>query len=113
MNKRLCDRLLLLGSLLVLAFVACAPASADEAPARRRHHRYDSCWLPPERHVIEVVRYGYIYIINGFRFTAPAPCPGWVAGDRIWLLEGSWHAVCDVAVFYNATRCNTCALLCG
>jgi hypothetical protein len=112
MNKRLRDRLLV-GSVLVLALVACAPGSADEGPARRRHPRYEGCWLPPERHVIEVVRYGYVYIINGFRFTAPGPCPGWVAGDRIWLLEGSWHAACDVAVFYNATRCNTCALSCG
>ena len=72
MNRRLRDRLLV-GSVLVLALVACAPGSADEGPARRRHPRYEGCWLPPERHVIEVVRYGYIYIINGFRFTAPGP----------------------------------------
>ena len=98
-------------SACALVLLACQAALADGMPYQPYRHR--GFYLPPERHVIEVVRYGHVYIINGFRFVAPSSCPGWTAGDRIWLLEGSWHAACDVAVFYNATRCNTCALLCG
>ena len=45
----------------------------------RYHHRY---YLPPERHVIEVVQppYSGNFIINGTRFTAKtAACTRWAA----------------------------------
>jgi len=53
----------------VLAILACRPALAAEYG---RHVR-----LPPERHVIELVRppYSGSFIMNGVYFTAKSACP--------------------------------------
>jgi len=83
--------------------------------ADHRYHRHYPV-LPPERHVIEIVRgaYGSAFIINGARFSAKtAACTGWVAGDRIQLLAGSWNGACAEAVFRNVTRRQTCEMWCG
>jgi hypothetical protein len=104
---------------LVLALIAWPARSADldYRPARAHHHHYHySQWLPPERHVIEVVRgaRGPSFIINGANFTAKtAACIGWTAGDRVRLRAGSWHGACVDATFYNATRRRTCEMWCA
>ena len=109
------------GRWILTAILACSSLSAvcaadfDSRPAHRHRHHYRG-YLPPERHVIEVVRgaYGYSYVINGANFHAKSPaCTGWLAGDRIKLLAGSWHAACIDAVFYNATRHRSCEMWCG
>jgi hypothetical protein len=75
-------------STFALATLIAAPALADGmdyAPRRYYQPRY---YLPPERHVIEVVRppWSGNFIINGARFTAlTGACFGWAAGDRIRL----------------------------
>jgi len=73
--------------------------------------------LPPERHVIEIVKNAYSdrFIINGARFTAKTPfCGGnWLAGERVALLSGEIHGFCVDAVFYNATRRQACEVWCG
>ena len=117
MKSRLCRY----GVALILAPSALPGAQAAELQYRhhaRVHHHY---WhrhivLPPERHVIEVVRgaYGPSFVINGANFTAKtAACTGWVAGDRIKLLAGSWHGACADAAFYNVTRHRACEMWCG
>jgi len=103
---------------LALALIAGPVQSADltVGPVHAYHHHHYSLALPPERHVIEVVRgaYGPSFIINGARFTAKTPaCLGWTAGDRITLLAGSWHGVCVDAAFHNVTRHRTCEMWCG
>jgi hypothetical protein len=102
-------------SAFILALLMCAPALADgmEYAPRRYPQRF---YLPPERHVIEVVQppWSGNFIINGARFTARTPaCYGWVAGEQITLLAGDWNARCDVAVFYNLNRRNSCEMWCG
>ena len=101
-----------------LTLASAAPTFADEDYPRYRrypiyrHHLY----LPPERHVIEVVQppSSGNFIINGTRFTAlTAACLHWAAGERIKLLAGDWHGRCIEAVFYNATRRSTCRMRCG
>ena len=72
-------------------------------------------YLPPERHVIEVVQppYSGNFIINGRRFTAKsAACFNWVAGERIRLLDGDWNGRCVEATFYNVWRRSTCVTWC-
>jgi hypothetical protein len=91
----------------VLAILTCRPALSAG-----RH------WpnLPPERHVIELVRppYSGSYIINGARFSAEtAACAVWNAGERITLLAGDWHGRCGDAVFYNVMRHRACRMWCG
>jgi hypothetical protein len=109
------------GRWILAAVLACSGLSAigaadyDSASARTHHHHYRG-YLPPERHVIEVVRgaRGYAFVINGANFHAKSTaCTGWLAGDRIKLLAGSWHAACVDAVFYNATRHRSCEMWCG
>ena len=61
-----------LGSALALGVLTCQPAFADGmeySPPRYYQYRH---YLPPERHVIEVVQppYSGNFIINGARFTA-------------------------------------------
>jgi hypothetical protein len=112
-----------LGRWILAAALACLTVSAvfaadtDSRPVRaRHHHHYYRGYLPPERHVIEVVggARGYAFIINGAHFRAKTTaCGGWLAGDRIKLLAGSWHAACVDAVFYNATRRRSCEMWCG
>jgi hypothetical protein len=102
---------------LALAIVTCGPALSAELGLEGPHtvqttrHR-----LPPERHVIEVVRppYSGAYIINGTPFTAAsAACADWNAGERITLLAGDWHGRCVGAVFYNVARHRSCQMWCG
>ena len=80
---------------------------------RYRVHR--GFYLPPERHVVEVVqppRSGN-FIINGARFTGiSASCLSWAAGERIALVQGDWHGRCVTAVFYNFHRRSTCETWC-
>jgi hypothetical protein len=89
---------------------------ADEMPPLRHwrpRHRWH--YLPPARHVVEVVQppYSGNFIINGIRFTGmTAACLRWTAGDRITLLAGDWHGHCITAVFYNFRRHSTCQTWC-
>jgi hypothetical protein len=95
----------------VLAILACCQPGLAAENARHARHS-----LPPERHVIELVRppYSGSYIINGATFTAAtAACAGWNAGDRITLLAGDWHGRCVGAVFYNVARHRACQMWCG
>jgi hypothetical protein len=107
---------------LVFILAPLAIAGAQAADLEYRHHTWvHRHWhrhivLPPERHVIEVVRgaHGPSFVINGANFTAKgAACRGWVAGDRIKLLAGSWHGACVDAAFYNLSRHRTCEMWCG
>jgi hypothetical protein len=84
----------------------------------RRYRHYNPTYyiyLPPERHVIEVVQppWSGNFIINGARFTAKTPaCWRWAAGERIRLLAGDWNGQCIDAVFYNMTLRSTCEMWC-
>ena len=103
-----------LASACVLAVATCQPALADgmQYTPYRYHQRY---YLPPERHVIEVVQppYSGNFIINGARFTAKtAACTRWAAGERIKLIAGDWHGACVDAVFYNFHWHQTCEMWC-
>jgi hypothetical protein len=96
--------------------ILAAPAFADEGPSHHYYHHHHHHHLPPERHVVEVVRppYSGNFIINGYHFTAKHhTCKSWVAGDRIKLIDGDWHAQCDEAVFYNLTQGSSCEMWCG
>ena len=102
------------GIALALAVSMCAPALADGEYRRYRSYSH-SIYLPPERHVIEVVQppASGRFIINGTRFTAKtAACLPWAAGERIKLVAGDWNGRCVDAVFYNATRHATCEMWC-
>ena len=102
-------------STFALATLIAAPALADGmdyAPRRYYQPRY---YLPPERHVIEVVQppWSGNFIINGTRFTGKTPaCWRWAAGERIRLIAGDWNGQCIDAVFYNATLRSTCEMWC-
>ena len=100
-------------TVFVLVALVCEPAFADGMTYRRHYRAYHSA---PERHVVEVVQppYSGNFIINGARFVGLTPaCLRWVAGDRIRLVAGDWHARCVDAVFYNYTRRSTCQTSCG
>jgi hypothetical protein len=105
-----------LGSALALGVLTCQPAFADGmeySPPRYYQYRH---YLPPERHVIEVVQppYSGNFIINGARFTAKtAACWRWAAGERIRLVAGDWNGRCVDAVFYNFYRHSTCEMWCS
>jgi len=102
-----------LASACALVLVAWQAALADGMPYQPYRHR--GFYLPPERHVIEVVRppYSANFIINGARFVGRSPaCWSWAAGERIKLLAGDWNARCDYAVFYNFYRRSTCEMWC-
>ncbi len=100
----------------MLAILACQPAlAADYQPAVGTDYRSHSR-LPPERHVIEVVRppYSGSFIINRAAFTATTPaCWRWTAGERVTLLAGDWNGRCVGAVFYNVARHQSCEMWCG
>jgi len=99
----------------VLSVLVCQPAFAD-GMTYRKHYHYRTYRLAPERHVVEVVQppYSGNFIINGARFVGRTPaCLRWVAGDRIRLVAGDWHARCVDAVFYNYSRRSTCQTSCG
>ena len=103
---------------VVLAGMLCGPAvSAELGEVAPAPHAYAGHYgLPPERHVLEMVNFssfGLRFLINGHYFRAdPLACPGWVAGDRVTLVAGEWHAYCATAVFHDVTRHRTCRLEC-
>ncbi len=107
---------------VLLALGIAESASADEftGPGMRKHHhwirhRYHHFALPPERHVIEVVRHAYStqFIINGLPFIGTNACAlGWAAGQQVRLRAGSWHGACAVAVFYNVPLRQSCPMWC-
>jgi hypothetical protein len=115
--------------LSVLAFalaalgVGLAQAAEVEGPKVRhivRHRQVaypHAIVLPPERHVIEIVKNAYSdrFIINGARFSAKSPAcvNGWLAGEPVQLLSGEIHGACWDAVFYNAKRRQACEMWCG
>jgi hypothetical protein len=103
-------------SAFALVLLMGVPAFADGMEISRPRYRHYGIYLPPERHVIEVVRppYSANFIINGARFVGRSPaCWSWAAGERIKLLAGDWNARCDYAVFYNFYRRSTCEMWCG
>jgi len=101
---------------LVLATSMSLPALADGEYRWYRHYNPSYyIYLPPERHVIEVVQppWSGNFIINGTRFTAKTPaCWRWAAGERIRLLAGDWNGQCIDAVFYNMTLRSVCEMWC-
>jgi hypothetical protein len=101
---------------LVLAAAMSLPALADGEYRRHRYYQpHYYIYLPPERHVIEVVQppWSGNFIINGTRFTGKTPaCWRWAAGERIRLLVGDWNGQCIDAVFYNMTLRSTCEMWC-
>jgi hypothetical protein len=102
-----------LASACALVVLACQATLADGMQYQPYRHR--GFYLPPERHVIEVVQppYSGNFIINGTAFTAKtAACTRWAAGERIRLIAGDWHGRCVDAVFYNYYWRNTCAMWC-
>jgi hypothetical protein len=99
-------------SACVLAAAVCGPALADGTQYSRHYHRH---YLPPERHVIEVVQppWSGNFIINGARFTGRSPaCFNWAAGERIKLIYGDWNGRCTEAAFYNFYRHSKCEMSC-
>jgi hypothetical protein len=104
--------MLKLVSVMALTLLSSAPILADGMPSHRYRHRH---YLPPERHVVEVVQPpgSGNFIINGAHFTGRTrACLRWAAGERIKLLSGDWHGACVVAVFYNFNRRSRCETWC-
>jgi hypothetical protein len=104
------------GALGLAAVLLCQSALADGMSTRRYRSHYYRYVLPPERHVVEVVRppWSGNFIINGRPFTGVTPaCFRWAAGEPIRLLAGDWHGRCAEATFYNLLRRDTCTVLCG
>ncbi len=93
------------------ALLLCQPASADEAGyTRHRHRHYVSA-----HHVVELVAppFSGQLVINGFRYDGVAPaCLGWVPGQPVRLVSGSWFGDCVNATFYNVSQRNTCQTVC-
>jgi hypothetical protein len=102
-----------LASACALVLLACQTVLGDGMSYQP--YRYRGFYLPPERHVIEVVQppYSGNFIINGTAFTAKtAACTRWAAGERIRLIAGDWHGRCVDAVFYNYYRRSSCEMWC-
>ena len=108
---------------MVSSWFTAQPSQAAELLRPARHHRTyvihhyvsHAIVLPPERHVIEVVRHAYStdFIINGARWSGISACSyGWVAGEQVRLLEGEWHGACTTARFYNVPRHMSCEMTC-
>ncbi len=107
-------------TLAVLGMGLSHAAEIEGAKERHvvRHRAYrHAIVLPPERHVIEIVKNSYSdrFIINGARFSAKAPActGGWLAGEPVRLLSGEPHGYCTDAVVYNAMRRRACEMWCG
>src|SRR5207247_11114164 len=105
---------------ITLTFSGLAPSSAAELERRvvHRHVHYrHAIVLPPERHVVEIVKHAYSdrFIINGARFSAKTPACGlgWLAGERGKFLSGESQGAGGDALMYNATRRRNCAVRCG
>jgi hypothetical protein len=113
-----------LATLIAVAALALGLAPGQAAELLRSaaprtyivHHNYSrAIVLPPERHVIEVVRHAYStdFIINGASFHGIGPCSyGWVAGEQVELIDGEWHGACRTAVFRNVPRHMSCEMAC-
>jgi hypothetical protein len=107
-------------TLAVLGMGLSHAAELEGAKERHlvRHRAYrHAIVLPPERHVIEIVKNSYSdrFIINGARFSAKAPActSGWLAGEPVRLLSGEIHGYCTDALVYNAMRRRSCEMWCG
>ena len=101
-----------------LSHAAELEGAKERHAVRHRHVVYrHAIVLPPERHVIEIVKDSYSdrFIINGARFSAKAPAcvSGWLAGQPVRLLSGEPHGYCTDAVVYNAMRHRACEMWCG
>ena len=93
-------------SAFALVLLMGVPAFADGMEISRPRYRHYGIYLPPERHVIEVVRppYSANFIINGARFVGRSPaCWSWAAGERIKLLAG-------IGTRVATTRCSTTSI---
>ena len=99
-----------------LSHAAELEGAKERHAVRHRAYRH-AIVLPPERHVIEIVKDSYSdrFIINGARFSAKAPAcvSGWLAGQPVRLLSGEPHGYCTDAVVYNAMRHRACEMWCG
>jgi hypothetical protein len=95
------------------ALAATSVAMADGMTTHYRH-TVARIHLPPERHVIEVVKPpgSGRFVINGHYFASPA-CPHWTAGDRITLVAGDWNGYCETATFRNLRRGGICTMSCS
>src|SRR5260370_38217846 len=88
-------------------------AELERHVVRPRHVAYrHAIVLPPERHVIEIVKDAYSdrFIINGARVSAKAPAcvSGWLAGEPVRLLSGEPHGYCTDAAVYTARPPRAC-----
>jgi hypothetical protein len=89
----------------------CQSAFSDEAGSMRHRHRH--LWVYP--HVVELVAppFSGQFVINGFRYDGVAPaCLGWVPGQPVRLVSGSWYGDCASATFYNGATRSTCETVC-
>src|SRR5881392_2425623 len=86
--------------LLALGLAVCGAGLSHAAELERRIVRHRHVYrhvivLPPERHVIEIVKEAYSdrFIVNGARFAAkvPACTAGWLAGEPVHFLSGEIH----------------------
>ena len=104
-------------TLAVLGMGLSHAAELERHVVRHRHVAYHAIVLPPERHVIEIVKnaYGDRFIINAARFSAKTPACGgrWLAGEQVQFLSGEIHGACVDAVIYNARRHQACEMWCG
>lgn len=97
---------------VISALLVCQPAFADEPAYTRHRHRH---YLPPTRHVVELVAppFSGQFVINGFRYDGVAPaCYRWVPGQPVRLISGSWFGDCASATFYNVSTRDTCQTVC-
>ena len=93
---------------ILLALLVTGQTALADGMIYPRYRVYRGFYLPPERHVVEVVQppWSGHFIINGARFTGiSASCLSWAAG-------GDWHGRCVTAVFYNFHRRSTCETWC-
>jgi hypothetical protein len=86
-------------------------AFSDEPGYTRHRHRYAAIYP----HVVELVAppFSGQLVVNGFRYDGVAPaCLGWVPGQPVRLVSGSWYGDCASATFYNGVTRNTCETVC-
>ena len=94
------------------ALLLCQQAFSDEPGYTRHRQRH----YPSGHHVVELVAppFSGRFIINGFHYDGVAPaCLGWVPGEPVRLVSGSWFGDCASATFYNVSERNTCPTQCG
>ena len=117
MRTRAIAKAVLAAAFAVSAVGVSYAADLERRVVRHRHIVRHAIVLPPERHVIEIVKNAYSdrFIINGARFSAkmPACVNGWLAGEPVRLLSGEPHGYCTDALVYNAMRHRACEMWCG